>query len=37
MTREVVDPVAVVIPHTPFVYYRSHKDLSVPALRKGSF
>jgi hypothetical protein len=37
MTREVVVPLAVVIPHTPFVYHRSHKDLSVLALRKESF
>jgi hypothetical protein len=34
MTREVVVPLDVVIPKAPFVYYRSHKDLSVLALRE---
>jgi hypothetical protein len=34
MTRNVVIPLAVVIPEAPFVCHRSHKDLSVLALRE---
>jgi hypothetical protein len=37
MTRNVVIPLALVIPEAPFVYGCSHKDLSVLALREESF